>query len=246
MDFRKVRDLTIISLDKERAMVIACDSCGGIGMKAGDVLKVPPFYVGKFTARVPLLEVLCTGAEIVSIADTISNEMKPTGEEIIKGIEEELKEAGIDGVILTGSTEENFKTSSTALGVTVIGIGSSLNLRVNSIKKEALLISVGLPKVGGEINLVKDEDIVDYHILKKLLTFDSVYEIVPVGSRGILYETQLLAESNGAELFLEKEINVDIYKSGGPSTCLITAVSSESYLEISSTISNVNIIGWLR
>lgn len=246
MEVRKVRDLSLITLDEKRTMVIACDSSGGIGMKEGDELKVPPFYVGKFAARVPLLEVMCTGAEIVTIADTVSNEMEPTGTEIIRGIKEELKEAGIKDIVLTGSTEENFKTTVTAVGTMVVGVANTNELKVNNIKADALLISIGLPKVGGQINFVKDDEIVDYASIKKLLNEDYVYEIVPVGSKGIAYEVEQLSENNKLSLRLKEDITVDIKKSGGPATCVIVAIDSESFSKIADIVSNINIIGYLE
>jgi hypothetical protein len=75
----KVRDHTLIELEKGSTLVIACDSCGGIGLKEGDVLKVPPEVTGRYAARVVLLEVLCAGAEVVCLANAVCNEMKPTG-----------------------------------------------------------------------------------------------------------------------------------------------------------------------
>lgn len=246
MEVRKIRDLTLITLDEKRTMVIACDSCGGVGMKEGDELKVPPFFVGKFAARVPLLEVMCTGAEVVTITDTVSNEMEPTGAEIISGIKEELMAAGIKDIVLTGSTEENFKTSVTALGTTVVGLVNTNELKVNNIKTDALLISIGLPKVGGQINFVKDDEIVDYPSIKNLLKADFVYEIVPVGSKGIAYEAEQLAINNKLRLKLDKNIIVDINKSGGPATCVIAAIDRSSIDKISETISNINIIGYLE
>jgi hypothetical protein len=211
-----------------------------------DELKVPPFYVGKFAARVPLLEVMCTGAEVVTITDTVSNEMEPTGAEIISGIKEELKSAGIEDVMLTGSTEENFKTRVTALGTTVVGIANTNELKVNNIKTDALLISIGLPKVGAQINFVKDDEIVDYSSIKRLLKTDLVYEIVPVGSKGIAYEAEQLAINNRLELKLYKNTMVDINKSGGPATCVIAAIDEDSYSKIMDIAPNINIIGYLE
>lgn len=245
MEVRKVRDLSLINLDTSKTMVIACDSCGGIGMKEGDTFKVPPFILGKFAARVPLLEVMCAGAEVVTITDTVSNEMEPTGEEIIKGIKAELEGAGINDIVLTGSTEENFKTTATAVGVTVIGIAENDKLKVNKIKSDALIVSIGLPKVGGEINYVKDDEIIDYQSVKRLLTNSSVYEIVPVGSKGVAYEAEQLAANNGLILMMEKTTAVDINKSGGPATCVIAAVDNNSFKKLANEFSNINIIGYL-
>lgn len=246
MEVRKIRDLSLINLNEDKTMVIACDSCGGIGIKEGDELKVHPFYVGKFAVRVPLLEVMCSGAEVVTITDTVSNEMESTGAEIIKGIKAELKYAGINDIVLTGSTEENFKTKATAVGVTVIGIVDNNKIKVNKVKPGAIILSIGIPKVGGEINLEKDSEIVDYNTVKKLLSEKSVFEIVPVGSKGIAYEAEQLAINNKLRLMLNEKITIDIKKSGGPATCIIAAIDSISLNKIIGNISNINIIGHLE
>jgi hypothetical protein len=245
MEVRKVRDLTLIKIDENKTMVIACDSCGSVGMKEGDALKVAPFYTGKYTARVALLEVLCTGAEVVTVVDAICNEMKNTGEEIIKGIEEELNEAGIKQVVLTGSTEENFPTVSTALGITVIGIMETHALKVNKVRENSRVVSIGLPKVGDEIKLNNDEDIVHYSDIEILLHTEGVYEIIPVGSKGILNEACDLAKFNGMKFEIEENIQVDINKSGGPSTAIIASISNEA-LENISQLRNFNIIGSMK
>ncbi|ACO84296.1 AIR synthase related protein [Clostridium botulinum] len=260
MNVKKVRDLTLISLDKDKTLVVACDSSGSIGPKKNDILKIPAFYTGKFTIRVGILEVMCTGAEIVTVTNAVCCEMNPTGREIIDGIKEELKRAGIDEVVLTGSTEENFSTFSTALGITVLGIVDNSVIKVNNVNKfnedienhnksnenEISLISVGVPKVGEEINIYDDKEIVDYEDIKILLENPKVYEIVPVGSKGILYEGEILATNNNLKLKLEENISIDIKKSNGPATTVIAAIHKEEYENIRAKINNVNIIGKLE
>ena len=245
MKVRKVRDLTLITLHKDQTMVVACDSCGGIGLKAGDILKVPPIYVGSFTARVVIMEVMCSGAEIVTVTNAVCNEMEPTGREIIKGIQKEVKAAGIDEIVLTGSTEENFSPPSTGVGITAIGIADNKKLKINNIE-EALIVSVGIPKVGEEIDLEGDREIIDYGTIKTLLEKPWVYEIVPVGSKGIVYEAEQLAVNNRLELILENDINVDIRKSAGPATCIIAAINREYLETIMECQLDVNVIGSLR
>lgn len=245
MEISKIRDLTLIKLENKQTMVVACDSCGGVGMKPKDILKVPEVQVGRFTARVALLEVLCSGAEIVTVTDAVCNEMEPTGREIISGIREELKAAGLRDVVLTGSTEENFHTFATGLGVTVIGIAANNKLKVNNIKEQALIVSIGIPKVGAEINLDGDNEIVDYVSVYKLLEQKCVYEIVPVGSKGMAYEVEQLALNNRGAFQMEGSVKVDLKKSGGPATCIIAAIDVSSFDYISLLVPNVNIIGRL-
>ncbi|MFL0245971.1 AIR synthase related protein [Candidatus Clostridium stratigraminis] len=244
MKLRRVRDLSLVDLDNKTTLVIACDSSGGIGMKEGDALKVPPLFVGKFAARVPLLEVLSTGAEVIVITNNVCNEMEPTGKEMIKGISEELAEAGINDTVLTGSTEENFKTISTAVGVTVMGVVPNNLIRVNTAAA-GYVISIGLPKVGDEINYLKDDEIITYLHLKTLLSLNYVYEIIPVGSKGIAYECEQMALYNNLKFNFEKNLNVNIQKSSGPATCVIAAVKADSIGEINKIVPNVNIIGRL-
>lgn len=245
MKVQKVRDLTLIDLGQEKTVVVACDSCGGIGMKEYDVLKVSPFVTGKYTARVALFEILCSGAEVVCLANTICNEMEVTGKKIIAGIEEELEEAGIGKIVLTGSTEENFATFATGFGVTAVGLVENKNLKVNNVKQDALLIAIGKPKVGEEV-LKSDKGIIaDYQLIKMLLSLKSVYELVPVGSKGILYEAKQLAENNNMQLVLHNGIQIDIHKSAGPSTVVVAAMEEALFYQMDLP-GSIEVIGMLR
>lgn len=229
MNVQKVRDLTLVDLGQQRTMVIACDSCGGVGMKERDVLQVSPHITGRYTARVAILEVLCTGAEVICLTSTICNEMNSTGKDMIEGIRAELQEAGINNVVLTGSTEENFPTVATGLGVTAVGMIQSNQLKVNSIKQQALLVALGQPKVGQEVLAGGGNDRVHYQLIKQMLKDDEVYEIIPVGSKGILYEMQELARNNRLNLIVNPDMKLDVMKSGGPSTAVIAAVSARYF-----------------
>ncbi|MDF2635060.1 MAG: hypothetical protein K0R78_1934 [Pelosinus sp.] len=245
MQIRKVRDLTLIDLGQEKTIVIACDSCGGVGMKEYDVLKVSPFITGKYTARVAILEILCSGADVVCLANTICNEMEVTGKEIIRGIEEELEEAGIGKIVLTGSTEENFATFATGFGVTAVGLVENKKLKVNTIREEALLIAIGQPKVGNELLKSKKGDIATYNLLKKLLVSEKVYELVPVGSKGIMFEAQQLAQNNNMQFILDRNLRIDIHKSAGPSTVVIAAMEDVFFQEMDLP-GSVEVIGRIR
>jgi hypothetical protein len=244
MEISKVRDLTLVEISDEKVLVIACDSCGSIGLKEKDVFKVPPYFTGRFTARVTMLEVMSTGAEIITLTNSVCSEMKPTGEEIIRGIKDELQAAGIPEIVLTGSTEENFTTYSTGLGVTAIGIANPKTIKVNQAGDGAVVV-IGLPKVGSGIDLEKDEEIVNYEQLKRLLGDPCVYEIVPCGSKGIQYEAETLAKENGLKFRLWENIDIDIKKSCGPATTVIAAVNSVIVSRLLEQFKNCNLIGYL-
>jgi len=243
MNIYNRRDLSIVEKfgSSNDVLVVACDSCGGIGIKEHDILKISPYYVGKLTVRVALTEVMCSGAVPFMISSGIASEMESTGSEIIRGIKDELENANLDSVHLTGSTEENFLTSMTAAGITVIGSASQNRLRFNEAKKGDKIILFGKPKVGDEVDL---EDTGFYNVIEELLLYDGVHEIIPVGSKGIEYEIQNAITLGGLSFFADNT-DIDIKKTAGPSTCIIAICSFEIVDEITLVFPSSQLIGEL-
>lgn len=241
MRISRYRDLTIVS-DHNNKLVIACDSSGAIGPKPLDAIKCDGQTLGRFLARVVLMELISVGAQPIVLIDTLSVEMNPTGKEIIKGIIEEAKQIDLDTEqILNGSTEENVPVRQTGAGITAIGQGDKLHCE--SYINDSV-VCVGIPKVGNEISL-GDPEICDLQVIKRLRDIKGVHEIVPVGSKGIAYELEGLLQRN--RLFLkEVKSRLDIQKSAGPVTCVLLTVNNKD-LNIIQTITPqpVTILGRL-
>jgi len=236
------RDLTIVPLGLQHCIVVACDSCGAIGIKDGDILKLQSRYVAKFTTRVALTEVLCSGAVPVAITNGVACEMDPTGTEMIAGIKEELINAGLADIALSGSTEENFSTSMTALAVTVIGAGLETDLKFGSAVKGDKLVLLGTPSVGAEVDL---ESKGFYEQINYLLPIPDVREIVPVGSKGVAYEAENLASLSCAALELYNT-GIDYFKSAGPVTCLLVLCDESIVSQVLSRYPSGVVIGEIR
>jgi len=220
----QIRDLNIVPLQSEQYLVTAVDVSAAIGEKEHDVLKVPPEQTGKMAVRVGLLEVMASGAEIIAVHDVVGAEMEPTGRRVINGIQEELQLAGLGQIELNGSTEENMATAQTSVGVIVIGLVNHSQLKVNNVKKEAILFGYGEPRMGKEL-LEKPVLEVTYDKVIELVKRDDVFELVPVGSKGILYEANLLAQLNDCTFIEEAECSHSwLNKSAGPATSLLIAV----------------------
>ena len=223
----KRRDLVIIPIGEGRNMVLACDSCGGLGFKPGDVMSCAPYLVGKFTVRVALLEVMASGARPIVVSDGLCCEMNPTGKGIMRGIEDEIAVCGLSGVMLTGSTEENFPTSMTGIGLTVLGIAEKGGLRFGTGQPGDMALLAGTPSVGSEVDTSDDGC---YAKLARLLDCEDVVEIVPAGSKGIMYEANLLAELHGLS-FIPQACGVDLSASAGPATCIVAMCRPETARE---------------
>lgn len=220
MNIKQIRDITVIDFDENKYLGISCDSCGGIGLKEYDVVKASPQLTAYQTGKVALAELLSLGFTPFILADGLAVEMNDTGKNLIEGFNEVLSKLSTK-VHLTGSTEENIKTVQTSMGVTCIGVCEKQNLKYKKTKIGDICVLAGLPMVGSEVvnNPHKILDIDDY---EKMHFCKYIKEMLPIGSKGIEAELNELLNYNNLNFIYEKNISVDIKKSGGPScSCLI-------------------------
>jgi len=240
-DMPENRDVSFVKLSGGMLLAVACDSAGGIGEKEKDVVRVPPYIVGRFTLRVALMEIMSVGAAPVAVTCAVCSEPSPTGEGIIAGIRDELKTVDLDLPIAI-STEKNMPTCQTGLGVTVIGTVAQQVLRQNMTRPGDRIYCIGVPKIGNEVSL-EDPEIADSNLVKGLLDCPFIHDIIPIGSRGIKGEAESLASYLGLSVEWRDDHPVDIMKSCGPSTCVIVTCPEE--LDLSCT-QPVFLIGYLQ
>ncbi len=230
MKITKFRDLTLIDINDTQIMAIACDSSGGIGDKEFDVVKVKPEIVGFYTTQVALMEILAIGAEPITIVNALAVERNPSGEGIIRGVKEAIAPLNLpEDKIITGSTEENIPVCQTAMGMTIIGIINKVDFRKTTARKGDIALSVGIPKVGDEVIADIGNEIMTIELLLKLVKDHRVNEVLPVGSKGILYELGEMARTSELNFVLEEKPFIDIHKSAGPGTCAIISINEEHY-----------------
>src|SRR6056297_4010992 len=113
------RDITVI--ENVPFIVIATDSSGSIGEKEGDRLQVKTEIAAAHCLRVCLNEIYAVGATPDIIISTVSNEFDVTGVKILEGIRELCLRYHISDYTINGSSEENFPTTMTGFGITVVG-----------------------------------------------------------------------------------------------------------------------------
>lgn len=230
-------------------MVVGCDSAGGIGPKPLDRVKVDGRTVGRFTARVALMEVLSVGADPICLANALAVEPKPTGVQIIKGIQDELRYAELDSrIVMTESTEKNISVSQTGVGVAVVGMATSRSLKIGRCRPGDAVVAIGLPCVGGEVMRgEKKRRIADTRDVCTLLNLRFVHEIIPVGSQGISHEAQTIAEDSSLRFTLRRGLELDVEKSAGPATVALCACRQLYLQELTRLIEKpVNLIGTLK
>lgn len=226
----QVRDLSIIDLDAGRLLVIAVDSDGGIGELVHDPVYCTAFDLGRFSIRVPLMEIRASGAKPIAAFDMLTVPMDKYGKEIIRGVRAELLEADLtDNFPLSGSTEDNVPTTMTGVGTAVIGIAEKNEFRPGTTKTEDVILCIGLPKSApDEKVLLNDPEIIKQSDLSTICKIENIHEILPVGSKGIAYEINQIEETVGLKSVIKKNIRINLEKSAGPSTCVIVTTSPDT------------------
>lgn len=239
------RDLSFLALDGGRALVVACDSHGGIGPKPHDAVAVDASVLGRFALRVPLLEVVAAGATPRLVVDALSVERDPTGEGILDGVRAEALAAGLDPSTITGSTEENVPTVATGVGVTVIGDVRLDELRVGVARPPFEVVLLGRPMSAPAAVFGPDHpDIVTVARLVTALSIHGVVEALPIGSGGVGHEFEALAETARGRPEMHDDWPCDRDQSGGPSTAALLAVKPDRLAEVLHRVTDTGCPTW--
>ncbi len=222
----QVRDLTVINFIGDILIVIAVDSDGAIGEKPSDIVKVNGYVCGRFGTRVPLMEILACGAIPIAAFDPLAVEMDPYGMAIIDGVRDELRSAGLsEDFPLSGSTEDNIPTVQTGMGVVIMGIVMKQDFRPGTSQPGDHVYCIGIPKSGPDDMITLDDpEIADARTIEEVRRIEGVHDILPVGSKGIMYESTQLSISAGLT-FHNFQSKVDLLKSAGPSTCILISTT---------------------
>jgi selenophosphate synthetase-related protein len=238
INYTRKGDITILRIPTGHAIVAGSTSSGGVGPKSMDEVKVKGKVLGKFLARVALMDVVATGAFPVLLSATLGVEKEPTGQEILDGIRNETTVIGLEpNQVIMENTEENFATVQTGVGLTVIGFANEEDLRLGKTQPGDLLVAVGKPKVGEEVipAEVKGE-IADLKSVLWLSQKKFVHDIAPVGTFGIAYEARMMAYAVGRQLKLAEKSNVDLAKSAGPATVVLVTLDPQKLEEFTSLL----------
>lgn len=218
------RDIAVIPLNHEEELVIAADNSGSIGMRKQDDIQVSYDIVSYFNFRVAWMECAAAGADpIAVVVQNFSGD--GAWEALMKGIQRGMTELDID-LEITGSTETNFSLVQSAVGISVIG---KRKRKTNRYFPEKWLLGefkaavIGEPLVGNEV-LENKQAISPLPLFQWFTIQEAVLSVIPVGSKGILYELEQLFR--GREWQFKSQL--DLEKTSGPATCFIVIYQAEA------------------
>jgi len=246
MTYTRRGDVSIVKIPTGHAIVAGSTSSGAVGPKIEDKVKVDGHVLGKFLARVGLMDVIATGAFPILLSVTLGVEKEPTGNDILEGIQREARTLGLDpDQVLMENTEDNFETVQTGAGLTVIGFANEEELRLGKTNPGDLIVAIGKPKVGDEVILAEAKgEIADLKNVVQLSQRKYVHDIAPVGTFGIADEARMIAYAVGRQLKLVEVKGLDLNKSAGPATVILATVDKERLEDLTSLISKpVSVVG---
>ncbi|WP_078413030.1 hypothetical protein [Priestia abyssalis] len=219
-----MRDVLFLPLGEKEELVIAADNIGAIGEKECDNVSVSYKEVAYYSLRVAMMEILSIGAHPLSV--TISDFNGESAWHLYEqGIESVCHELGLEPITIVGSSETNFSLMQSAVGFTLIGKVKKEEKRMARTPRNASFAVIGSPLVGEEV-LEQSEKILPLSLFRKLLSEEGVYELIPVGSKGIGHELHVLRQLNGHDFSLGS-VDLPLDKSAGPATCVVISYKVE-------------------
>ena len=239
-------DVSILKVPTGHAIVIGSTSSGAVGPKEMDKVKVDGRILGKFLARVALMDVTATGAFPLILSVTLGVEREPTGNAILEGIRRETRNLGLDpNQVLMENTEDNFETVQTGAGLTVVGFANENELRLGKTIPGDLIVAIGKPKVGDEVIAAEVRgEIADLKNVIQVSQRKSVHDIAPVGGFGIASEARMMAYGVGRQLKLYEVQGLDLNKSAGPATVILVTINKEKLEDLTTLIPKpINVVG---
>ena len=239
-------DVSILRIPTGHAIVAGSTSSGAVGPKIMDKVKVDGHVLGKFLARVALMDVTATGAFPLLLSVTLGVEKEPTGNQILEGIRREARSIGLDpNQVLMENTEDNFETVQTGAGLTVVGFANEDELRLGKTLPGDLIVAIGKPKVGEEVILAEAKgEVADLKNVVQLSQRKYVHDIAAAGTFGIADEARMMAFAVGRQLKFVEVQGLDLAKSAGPGTVVLATVDKEKLEDLTSLINKpINVIG---
>jgi len=239
-------DVSILRIPTGHAIVAGSTSSGAVGPKIMDKVKVDGHVLGKFLARVALMDVTATGAFPLLLSVTLGVEKEPTGNQILEGIRREARSIGLDpNQVIMENTEDNFETVQTGAGLTVVGFANEEELRLGKTLPGDIIIAIGKPKVGEEVILAEAKgEVADLKNVVQLSQRKYVHDIAAAGTFGIADEARMMAFAVGRQLKFAEVSGLDLAKSAGPGTVVLATVDKEKLEDLTSLINKpINVIG---
>ena len=215
------RNIEIVTLDTARYLVCANTASTGIGINEEDSTIVFPYILGRIKARTVLGELFAVGAELSMLTITIFADQNANGEEIVRGIRDELSTTSdADLPIQTNYLEEEGNRR-TGLVITALGMAYKNKIKVAASQPNDYIYALGKPKRTSEINSLDDREIAKLYCISELAAVGSVHEIMLLEDGSIRDALECISTNTGLNHRIEQTENLDLNRVGNAGTCIV-------------------------
>ncbi len=219
------RNLEIVTLDSVRYLVTTTTSSIGTGSNAGDDTIVFPYLLGRLKARSLVADLMSIYADLTVLTVTIFLELIPQGEEILRGIKDELSTVYQTEIPILSHFHPYAKTEQTVLVLMATGVVYKDRIKIDSTKRKDYLYALGLPKLSEEIINLDSMDLAKLYCIKELAQATSIHEIIALNGQTIAQTIDYIEKTVGLQCSLEIDNEEMLSKIGQGASCLVFSSS---------------------
>ncbi len=227
------RKLEIVTLDAARYLVTVTTSSIGTGINHDDETIVFPYLLGRLKARSLVGELMSVNAELSVLSVTIFQEMIPQGEEIVRGIHDELSTAYETEIPLQVHFHPHDDNGKTIVVLMATGVVFKDRVKIDSTKAKDYIYALGTPKHPGEINNLDSKELAKLYCVKELAESSAIHEIIILNGQSLAQTIEYMERNEDLVLQLESKDEDFINKRGYGASCLLFSstnkVKNEDY-----------------
>ncbi|QRN86343.1 hypothetical protein JR334_03730 [Clostridia bacterium] len=227
------RKLEIVTLDAARYLVTVTTSSIGTGINHDDETIVFPYLLGRMKARSLVGELMSVNAELSVLSATIFLEMIPQGEEIVRGIHDELSTAYDTEIPLQVHFHPHADNGKTIMALMATGAVYKDRVKIDSTKSKDYVYALGNPKHAEEINNLDSKELAKLYCVKELAESPSIHEIIILNGQSIIETIEYIERNEDLVMQLETADEELINKKGYGASCLLftstNKVRNENY-----------------
>lgn len=194
-----------------------------VGEKDDDHYFMSGEIVGRHAIRLPLMELLSVGARLQAVSVTSMNELVPTTEVMLKGMEVEL---GIMKVPILINSENHFKSTVTGIGITLMGRVAKANMLLGRVAEGNQIWLHGAPVAGMDVT-DNTHRLPTPEWVAEVASQKGVRELVLCGPDGIASGLDKMCKAYGLNYELNDSMGIDLKKSCGPYGGIVIVATSD-------------------
>lgn len=220
------RKIEIITLDAARYLVTTTTSSFGVGINEGDNTIVFPYLLGRLKTRSLVGELMSINATLSVMSIIMFVEMIPYGEEIIRGIKDELSTAYDGEIPLLIHNESDEDNDKTILSMVASGVVYKEQIKVDSTLAKDFIYALGIPNSPDDITDLDSQELAKLYCIGELAMMPAIHEIFICNGQSLVQSIEYIERTIGLTFGYECQDEILLNKIGYGASCLLFSSKS--------------------